>query len=43
MRHYYIRDTVAEKMKKVRFDVKTEPHLIPVEPSDLTLAQSNKK
>ena len=43
MRHNHIRDTVAEIMKEVWFDVQTEPHLIPVEPSNLTLAHSNKE
>ena len=43
MGHNHIKDTVAKIMKKVCFDVQTEPHLIPVEPGDLTLAHSNKE
>ena len=43
MRHNHIRDTVAEVIKEVCFDVQIEPHLMPVEPGDLTLAHSNKE
>ena len=43
MRHNLIRDTVAEIMKEVCCDVQTSPHLIPVDPGDLTLAHSNKE
>ena len=43
MRHNHLRDTVAEKLKEMCFDVQTEPHLIPVGPGDLTLAHSNKE
>ena len=43
MRHNHIRDTVDKIMKEVCFDVQTGPHLIPVEPGDLTLAHSNRE